>query len=141
MKNFVYILLVGFLALSCTKRNCVKTSDIAFADLGEGDRDFYSFSTDSFGLEICQYITPNNDSINDSFAFYTNIRAGEFASSSFRVVNACEDIIHIQKNSLPFTFPNPYDLEDGQYNFTFSVVLQESKKNMSGSGVIRVLRK
>lgn len=141
MKKIIYILLGIVFVVGCTKRNCVKTSDIAFADLNESDRAFYSFARDSFTVDICQYITPNDDGVNDSFAFATNVKIGDFASSNFRVVNSCEDIIHVQKNSLPFTFPNPKDLEDGQYNFTYSVLLLESKDIMSGSGVIRILRK
>ncbi len=142
MNQFIKIIpFVALLAFSCTKRNCVKTSDIAFADLGESDRDFYSFSRDDFSLDICQYITPNGDNVNDSFDIVTNLVKGDYLSTSFRVVNACEDIIHVERNTFPFTFPDPKTLEDGQYEFTLSVQLAESKKMISGSGIIRILRK
>lgn len=141
MKSVFKILLIGLFAAGCTKRNCVKTSDLAFADLDEGNRTFYNFTTDSFQVSICQFITPNSDGLNETFEVNSNLQASDYVSTSFRVLNACEDIIHVEKNSFPFSFPDPKTLEDGQYDFTFSVLLNESKDLVSGGGVIRVVRK
>ena len=141
MKSVFKILLIGLVAAGCTKRNCVKTSDIAFADLVEGNRAFYNFSVDTFNVSICQYITPNEDGTNETFEMNSNLQPADYIATSFRVVNACEDIIHVEKNSFPFSFPDPKTLEDGQYDFTFSVLLEESKNLVSGGGIIRVIRK
>lgn len=141
MKSVFKILLLGVIVAGCTKRNCVKTSDIAFADLQEGNRTFYNFSVDSFNVSIVQYITPNNDSVNETFEMNSNVQLNDYVSTSFRVVNACDEIVHVEKNSFPFSFPDPKTLEDGQYDFSFSVLLDESKDLISGGGIIRVLRK
>ena len=141
MKSVFKILLIGLVTAGCTKRNCVKTSDLAFADLDEGNRAFYNFSVDTFSVSICQYITPNDDGINETFEMNSNLQPADYISTSFRVVNACEDIVHVEKNSFPFSFPDPKTLEDGQYDFTFSILLEESKNLVSGGGIIRVLRK
>ena len=53
MKRVLKILIILFIISGCTKRNCVKTSDIAFADLEEDNRSFYNFSVDSFKVSIC----------------------------------------------------------------------------------------
>ena len=141
MKKIVYIFLVVLIAFACTKRNCVKTSDISFGELNEGDRSYYTFAGDSMSISICQYITPNGDNINDTFAIASNIKIGDFYSSSFRVSDNCDEVIHLENNVFPFSFPNPNSLEDGQYDFTMSVVVKEGKELISGSGIIRILRK
>lgn len=141
MKRVLKILIILFIISGCTKRNCVKTSDIAFTDLDEGNRSFYNFSVDSFKVSICQFITPNGDGANETFEIDANLQSNDYVATSFRVVNACDEIIHVEKNSFPFSFPDPKNLEDGQYEFSFSVLLDDSKNLISGAGIIRIVRK
>ena len=141
MKHILKIVFIAFVLVSCTKRNCVTTSDLAFDQLDEHDRNFYKFNLDSFNVSICQYITPNSDGLNDSFEIQSNINSIDYLSTNFRLVNACDEVIHVDKNSFPFTFPDAKSLQDGQYQFTFFVVLDESKDVISGTGKIRVIRK
>ena len=141
MKHILKIILIVLIVLSCTKRNCVTTSDLAFDQLDESDRTFYTFTNDSFKISICQYITPNNDGLNDTFEIQSNLKSNDYLSTKFRLVNACEDVVHVDINSFPFSFPDIKDLEDGQYNFTLSILLDESKDVISGAGKIRVIRK
>lgn len=141
MKHIFKIVFIGLIVVGCTKRNCVTTSDLAFDQLDESNRTFYKFTLDSFTISICQYITPNSDGLNDSFEIQSNLDSNDYLSTSFRLVNACEEVVHVDKNSFPFSFPDTKNLEDGQYNFTLSVLLDESKDVISGAGKIRVIRK
>ena len=141
MKYIFKIVLIGFIVASCTKRNCVTTSDLAFDQLNESNRTFYKFTLDSFSISICQYITPNNDGLNDSFEIQSNLKPNDYLSTNFRVVNACDEVVHVDKSSFPFSFPDTKNLDDGQYSFTLSVLLDKSKDVISGSGRIRVIRK
>lgn len=141
MKYFFKIIFLGVIFLGCTKRNCVTTSDLSFDQLDEINRTFYDFSVDSFTVSICQYITPNNDGLNDSFVIQSNLDSNDYSSTKFRVVNACEEVVHLEKNTFPFTFPNIESLEDGQYSFNLSVMIDRDKEVISGSGKIRILRK
>ncbi len=140
MKHLVKIFLIGIVLFGCSKKNCVTSSDLAFYELNETDRSFYVFSADSFNVSIPKYITPNNDSVNDFFEVQTNIGHRDYISSKLTVVNSCEDVVHVERNSFPFTFPGIKELEDGQYDFTMVVVLDKSKDVISGSGKIRIIR-
>ena len=141
MKYIIKLVLITFVLLGCTKKNCVKSSDLSFYELNETDRSYYIFSADSFTVSIPKYVTPNNDSINDFFEMQTNIDFGDYITSKFTVINECEDVVHVETNSFPFTFPGIENLDDGQYDFTVAVVLDKNKDVIAGSGQIRILRK
>ena len=141
MKNIFKIVFVSFIIISCTKRNCVTTSDLSFDQLEESNRTFYKFSVDSFDISICQYITPNGDGLNDTFEMNSNLKSKDYISTKFRLLNACQEVIHVHKNSLPFSFPDEKSLSDGQYSFTISVLLDENKDVISGGGKIRIIRR
>ena len=110
MKHLVKIFLIGIVLFGCSKKNCVTSSDLAFYELNETDRSFYVFSADSFNVSIPKYITPNNDSVNDFFEVQTNIGHRDYISSKLTVVNSCEDVVHVERNSFPFTFPGIKEL-------------------------------
>jgi hypothetical protein len=118
----------------------VTTSDLAFADLNEGDREFHEYIHDSLSLKIPKYITPNNDGLNDEFEILSNITIDHYVAADFRLTNACDEVLHKEHLTFPFTFPDPKSMEDGQYEFSFSIVL-EDKKIISGSNLIRIIRK
>jgi len=141
MKFIFKIVIIGIIVVSCTKRNCVITSDLAFDQLDEMNRDFYKFAIDSFTISICQYITPNSDGLNDSFKIQSNLDSNDYLSTKFRLLNACDEVLHVDENSFPFSFPDLKLLEDGQYKFSFFVVLDQSNDVISGAGKIRVIRK
>jgi hypothetical protein len=138
MNNFLKIIVVILFIVSCTKKNCVTTSDLAFADLKEGENEHYEYIHDSLSLNMPKYITPNNDGVNDEFEISTNIV--DYVAADFRLTNACEEVLHKEHLVFPFTFPDPKTMEDGQYEFTFSIVL-EDKKTITGSNLIRIIRK
>ena len=141
MKNIIKLVLISIVLFGCTKKNCVKSSDLSFYELNETDRSFYIFSGDSFTVSVPKYVTPNNDSINDFFEMQTNVDSDDYITSKFTVINECEDVVHVETNSFPFTFPGIENLEDGQYDFTLAVVLDKNKDVIAGSGQIRILRK
>ena len=138
MNNLLKIIVGILFIISCTKKNCVTTSDLAFEDLKELEGEYYEYIHDSLSLSIPQYITPNNDGVNDEFEILTNI--DNYVTANFRLTNACEDVLHKEHLVFPFTFPDPKTMEDGQYEFTFSIVL-EDKKTITGSNLIRIIRK
>ena len=141
MKYIIKFSFFVFVLLGCSKKNCVESSDLSFYELNETDRSFYVFSADSFTVSIPKYVTPNNDSLNDFFEIQTNLDYNDYVSSKFTVLNSCEDVMHVETNSFPFTFPGVESLDDGQYDFTIAVVLDKHKDVISGSGQIRILRK
>ncbi len=141
MKYIIKLVLISIVLFGCTKKNCVKSSDLSFYELNETDRSFYIFSGDSFTVSVPKYVTPNNDSINDFFEMQTNVDSDDYITSKFTVINECEDVVHVETNSFPFTFPGIENLEDGQYDFTLAVVLDKNKDVIAGSGQIRILRK
>lgn len=138
MNNFLKIILVMLFIVGCTKKNCVTTSDLAFADLKELEGEYYEYIHDSLSLNIPQYITPNDDGLNDEFEVLTNI--DNYVAADFRLTNACKEVLHKEHLVFPFTFPDPKTMEDGQYEFSFSIVL-EDKKTITGSNLIRIIRK
>lgn len=140
MKYFFAVIITITTLISCSDNNCIKTSDLVFEQLGEGNRTYYKYDFERFFFEMVQYITPNGDSINDNFNIRTNIDSGDYISAKFRLVNACEDIVHVDDVNFPFTFPDPKSLTDGQYDFDFSIILKESREVISGAGKIRILR-
>lgn len=141
MKYIIKLVLISIVLFGCTKKNCVKSSDLSFYELNETDRSFYIFTGDSFTVSVPKYVTPNNDSINDFFEMQTNVDSDDYITSKFTVINECEDVVHVETNSFPFTFPGIENLEDGQYDFTLAVVLDKNKDVIAGSGQIRILRK
>lgn len=140
MKYFLSAIITIATIVSCSDNNCIKTSDLVFDQLSEGDRTYYKYDSERFFFEMVQYITPNGDSINDTFNIRTNIERGDYITAKFRLVNACEDIIHVDDVNFPFTFPDPKSLADGQYDFNFSIIMRESRDVISGAGKIRILR-
>lgn len=115
------------------------TTDIAFKDLNESNLEYYEFSSDSLFVHIPIAITPNGDSLNETFVPLSNVENQHFVAADFKIKNACDEIVHIQHMSFPFTFEEAPTLEDGQYNFDFSIVL-EDKKLLTGGGILRIIR-
>lgn len=133
------IVLIALVSFSCREGSCVSTSDIAFADLKEPDLDHYNYELDSLNLSIPYAVTPNGDGMNDEFSIVTNINSSHFVSTDFKIKNGCDETVHAEHLTYPFTFSEAKDLEDGQYNFNFSIVLTDNKL-LTGGGIIRVVR-
>lgn len=131
---------MGFISLwGCRENNCVPTTDIALKDLNETNLEYHEFSSDSLYINIPVAITPNGDSINEKFVAITNVEQQHFVAADFKIKNACDEIVHSQHMTFPFTFEEAASLEDGQYNFDFSIVL-EDKKLLTGGGILRIIR-
>lgn len=138
MKNLL-ILLIGVVFISCKEGSCVSTTDIAFSDLNEPNIEFYHYELDSLNIAIPHAVTPNNDGVNDEFSIVSNIKRSHFVASDFKIKNGCDEIVHTEHLTFPFTFSEAADLEDGQYNFNFSIVLIDNKL-ITGGGIIRIVR-
>lgn len=140
MKNIVLVIVVAVIGFGCSDKNCVKVSDIAFGDLQEGTEVIYNYELDTFAIKFPQYVTPNNDNVNDTIFIETNIQKLDVISAKFRMVDGCDNVVFSDDANFPFVFPNPSVWEDGQYDFSFTVILPDNKP-LSGSGVLRVISK
>tara|TARA_B110000211_G_C13867586_1_gene459351 strand:- start:68 stop:490 length:423 start_codon:yes stop_codon:yes gene_type:complete len=140
MGKILVIIVVFFSVLSCKESNCVPVSLVAFKDLNESNIDHYIYNHDTFVLEIPSAVTPNKDGLNDVFTTITNITALDFVAVDFKIRNSCGETLHKQHGTFPFEIPDIESLEDGEYDFDFSIVLND-KHLITGGGVINVIRK
>jgi hypothetical protein len=138
-KLLLFVLgLVG--VLSCKDSNCVPTSKISFIGLNENSIEYYNYSLDSFYIEFPSVVTPNGDTLNDFFAIRTNIDSADYEIADFKVRNSCGETLYKQDGSFPFTFFEVSNLEDGEYDFDFSIILN-NKEVIAGANILNVLRK
>jgi len=134
---FIAVLLI---AISCKENSCVRAADVALKDLDESNLDYYKYGNDTLYLDIPSVVTPNEDGINDDFVVITNISNSDFVAVNFKVKNNCDETLHKQNGTFPFIIPNINNLENGIYNFDFSIVLLD-KELISGGGIIKIVRK
>lgn len=140
MKNIILLISVILIGFGCSDKDCVKVSDIVYSDLNESEESVYTFEMDTFSFKFPQYVTPNNDGVNDTILMQTNITEDVVVSSKFRMTNNCNKVVFSDEANFPFVFPNPKTWEDGQYDFTFHIMLPNNKL-LSGGGVFRVISK
>ena len=140
MRKILVLVIVFFSVLSCRESNCVPTALFAFSDLSESDIVHYLYSHDTYSLEIPSVVTPNADGINDVFVTVTNITPSDFVAADFKVRNSCGETLYKQHLAYPFEIPNLSSMEDGQYDFDFSIILN-NKHTLSGAGILNVIRK
>jgi hypothetical protein len=140
MRKVLLFIIVFCSILSCKENNCVPTALVVFSDLNEPDVDHYLYEHDALMMEIPSAVTPNSDGVNDMFVIKTNILASDFVAVDFKIKNGCDKTIHKQHGIFPFTLPDLENMEDGAYDFDFSIVLND-KHLITGAGVINIIRK